>query len=78
MKGADGVKSSVDAVVVGSGSNGLVAANLLGDPGWEVVLPECISGPPRRIPEAESMVPAAPDPQPAEVKPRINRQRSEA
>src|SRR3954466_4684497 len=31
---------SVDAVVVGAGHNGLVAANLLADAGWDVVVCE--------------------------------------
>ncbi|MDQ3825610.1 MAG: FAD-dependent monooxygenase, partial [Actinomycetota bacterium] len=28
----------VDAVVIGAGPNGLVAANMLADAGWEVVV----------------------------------------
>ena len=32
--------STVDAVVIGAGPNGLVAANALGDAGWDVVLVE--------------------------------------
>lgn len=31
---------TADAVVVGTGPNGLVAANALGDAGWDVVLVE--------------------------------------
>ena len=43
---------NVDAVVVGAGHNGLVAANLLADAGWYVVVVEATvrpavpSGPP--------------------------------
>ena len=36
MRGADGV----DAVVIGAGHNGLVAANLLADAGWQVLVCE--------------------------------------
>ncbi|WP_417894650.1 FAD-dependent oxidoreductase, partial [Bacillus safensis] len=32
--------SSSDAVVIGGGPNGLVAANMLADAGWDVVLLE--------------------------------------
>src|SRR6478609_7951094 len=32
--------STVDAVVVGAGPNGLVAANALADAGWDVILVE--------------------------------------
>ena len=34
------VSERVDAVVIGAGHNGLVAANLLADAGWEVVVLE--------------------------------------
>ncbi len=34
------LKSEVDAVVIGAGPNGLVAANLLADAGWSVVVLE--------------------------------------
>ncbi|MER7113220.1 NAD(P)/FAD-dependent oxidoreductase [Saccharomonospora azurea] len=35
-----GVEDTVDAVVVGAGQNGLVAANLLADAGWDVLVLE--------------------------------------
>ncbi|WP_199286691.1 phytoene desaturase family protein [Nocardioides houyundeii] len=38
--GDGGVDLAVDAVVIGAGPNGLVAANALGDAGWDVVLVE--------------------------------------
>ena len=34
-----------DAVVIGAGHNGLVAANLLADAGWEVTVLEATGGP---------------------------------
>ncbi|HVK36642.1 MAG TPA: FAD-dependent oxidoreductase, partial [Microlunatus sp.] len=37
---APDLPAAVDAVVVGAGPNGLVAANLLADAGWEVLLVE--------------------------------------
>src|SRR5215207_1784985 len=33
-------KSQLDAVIIGAGHNGLVAANLLADAGWQVVVVE--------------------------------------
>lgn len=36
---------SVDAVVVGAGHNGLVAANMLADAGWDVLVLEATAGP---------------------------------
>lgn len=39
-RGRVGAVSSVDAVVIGAGPNGLVAANALVDAGWEVLLVE--------------------------------------
>ena len=42
---------SYDAVVVGAGPNGLVAANLLADAGWSVVVLEASRAPRRRGPQ---------------------------
>ena len=45
-----GRRQSADAVVVGAGHNGLVAANLLADAGWDVVVLEATARPRRRGP----------------------------
>jgi phytoene dehydrogenase-like protein len=47
----------VDAVVVGAGPNGLVAANLLVDAGWEVVVLEAQPGPGGAVRSAEVTAP---------------------
>ena len=46
-----------DAVVIGAGSNGLVAANLLADRGWEVVLLEEATDPGGAVRSAELIEP---------------------
>lgn len=48
---------SVDAVIVGAGHNGLVAANLLADAGWEVLVCEATAGAGGAVQTAELTVP---------------------
>jgi phytoene dehydrogenase-like protein len=49
--------SDVDAVVIGSGPNGLVAANLLADAGWDVLVLEAQPTPGGAVRTAELTVP---------------------
>lgn len=46
-----------DAVVIGAGHNGLVAANLLADAGWEVLVLEATAGPGGAVRSAEVTAP---------------------
>jgi phytoene dehydrogenase-like protein len=48
---------SADAVVIGAGHNGLVAANLLADAGWDVVVCEAASEPGGAVRSAEVTAP---------------------
>lgn len=48
---------TVDAVVVGAGPNGLVAANLLADAGWDVVVVEATDEPGGAVRSAERTAP---------------------
>lgn len=48
---------TVDAVVIGAGPNGLAAANLLADRGWDVVVLEAQTEPGGAVRSAESMEP---------------------
>jgi phytoene dehydrogenase-like protein len=48
---------SVDAVVIGAGHNGLVAANILSDAGWRVLVLEASDAPGGAVRSAESLVP---------------------
>ncbi|MBO4239517.1 FAD-dependent oxidoreductase, partial [Pseudonocardia alni] len=47
----------VDAVVVGAGHNGLVAANLLADAGWDVLVCEAAEAPGGAVRSAEITAP---------------------
>ena len=54
---SDEVPAVVDAVVVGSGPNGLVAANLLADAGWDVLVVEAADQPGGAVRTAEVTAP---------------------
>ena len=54
---AAAVRESVDAVVIGAGHNGLVAANLLADAGWEVLVLEANGTPGGAVRSAELTAP---------------------
>jgi phytoene dehydrogenase-like protein len=51
------VPSSTDAIVIGAGPNGLVAANLLADAGWDVLVFEAASQPGGAVRTAELTLP---------------------
>lgn len=51
------LKASVDAVVIGAGPNGLVAANVLADAGWDVVVLEAQPEPGGGVRSAEYLGP---------------------
>jgi phytoene dehydrogenase-like protein len=48
---------TVDAVIVGGGHNGLVAANLLADEGWDVLVLEATDRPGGAVQDAEVTAP---------------------
>lgn len=50
-------RAVTDAIVIGSGPNGLVAANLLADRGWDVLVLEAASGPGGAVRSAELIEP---------------------
>ncbi|GAA1747476.1 NAD(P)/FAD-dependent oxidoreductase [Luedemannella helvata] len=49
--------TTCDAVVIGAGHNGLVAANLLADAGWDVIVLEATAAPGGAVASAEITVP---------------------
>jgi phytoene dehydrogenase-like protein len=55
--GTDARSDAVDAVVIGAGHNGLVAANMLADAGWEVLVCEATDAPGGAVASAELAAP---------------------
>ncbi|MBO4210742.1 NAD(P)-binding protein, partial [Micromonospora echinofusca] len=51
------ISDSADAIVIGAGHNGLVAANLLADAGWDVLVLEATEAPGGAVRSAEVTVP---------------------